>query len=187
MEPKVIVIGGANGSGKSTMASYLVPSGCPFLNADEIANDLAHGQDLLAGKRFFAEWDRLHLQRQSFAVESTLAGKALARRITKLKADGYGMELYYIWTPLVELNVARVLERTRVGGHNVPEVTIRRRYLLGAKNLFGHYMPLADAWTVFENATLGAPTVIAMRTEGGTQHVLNADAWRRMLELRENG
>jgi prolipoprotein diacylglyceryltransferase len=36
--------------------------------------------------------------------------------------------LSFLWLPTVDLAVARVQERSRRGGHSVPEETVRRRY-----------------------------------------------------------
>jgi predicted ABC-type ATPase len=38
--PQFILIAGANGSGKSTSATKLLPVSLPYLNADEIAKEL---------------------------------------------------------------------------------------------------------------------------------------------------
>ena len=46
----------------------------------------------------------------------------------------------------------RVRERVRKGGHHVPAADIRRRYTRSLRNLVGHYLPLADEWTIFDNS-----------------------------------
>lgn len=38
-----------------------------------------------------------------------------------------------------------------MGGHNVPEETIRRRFTSGLKNFFHLYEPLADSWQMYDN------------------------------------
>ena len=75
--------------------------------------------------------DDLESQRKSFAFESTLASQALARRLGRLKKRGYRVHIVYLWLPTVELALARVAERVRAGGHDVPaddgEAAIRSR------------------------------------------------------------
>lgn len=39
-----------------------------------------------------------------------------------------------------------------MGGHNVPEATIRRRYHAGLYNFFTLYRPLADTWIFYDNS-----------------------------------
>jgi len=48
--------------------------------------------------------------------------------------------------------IARVAERVRQGGHNVPEVVIRRRFAAGGRNFEELYRDLADAWVLYDNA-----------------------------------
>ena len=56
--------------------------------------------------------------------------------------------------------MARVAERVRKGGHDVPEAVIRRRYVLGLENLITLYQPFLDSWQVLDNADLGGPRTI---------------------------
>ena len=60
--------------------------------------------------------------------------------------------LVYLWLPSADLAVARVADRVRMGGHHVPEETIRRRYHAGLRNFFRLYMPLATKWQMFDNS-----------------------------------
>lgn len=48
-----------------------------------------------------------------------------------------------------------------MGGHNVPEETIRRRYHAGLKNFYGLYRQIADSWYLFDNSKPGNPFMIA--------------------------
>jgi predicted ABC-type ATPase len=46
-------------------------------------------------------------------------------------------------------HIARVAERVRQGGHNVPEEIIRRRFAAGRKNFETLYRDLVDSWAVY--------------------------------------
>ena len=48
-------------------------------------------------------------------------------------------------------------ERVRMGGHNVPEETIRRRYTKGIRNFPRLYKPLADTWRLYDNSNPSGP------------------------------
>jgi predicted ABC-type ATPase len=71
-----------------------------------------------------------------------------------LIARGMGFEiaLVYVGTSNVEINLTRVARRVIGGGHNVPEVDIRRRYERSLKNLViaAHRAHFA---IVFDNST----------------------------------
>jgi predicted ABC-type ATPase len=45
----------------------------------------------------------------------------------------------------------RVAKRVMEGGHNIPTNVIHRRYWLGLNNLFNIYMPIVDAWMLYDN------------------------------------
>ena len=62
------------------------------------------------------------------------------------------MTLVYFWLNSVDLAIERVLQRVLAGGHNIPEDTIRRRYLSGIKNLSEIYLPISDYWMIFDNS-----------------------------------
>ena len=44
LPPQFIIIGGGNGSGKSTSAALVLPGEIPYINADEIAKGLPEAE-----------------------------------------------------------------------------------------------------------------------------------------------
>jgi predicted ABC-type ATPase len=74
--------------------------------------------------------------------------------LQEFRAQGYEVYLYFLWLPDVAMNVSRVAERVRQGGHNVPEEDIRRRYRRGIANFLRVYRPLTDFWIVYDNSGL---------------------------------
>jgi predicted ABC-type ATPase len=74
---ELIIIAGANGSGKTTFSKQiLAETGFEFLNADEIEKELAVSK-LQAGKAFFIRLERFLGEGTSFVLESTLSGNYL--------------------------------------------------------------------------------------------------------------
>ena len=71
--------------------------------------------------------ERLAVQRRDFAFETTMASRTFAPRIARWMETGYAFQLVFLWLPNAEFALARVRERVRLGGHDVPEVTVRRR------------------------------------------------------------
>ena len=76
--------------------------------------------------------------------------------------------------------MARVAERVRRGGHDVPEEVIRRRFARGLRNFFSLYQHAVDAWQVYDNAELRHPRLVASRAAGGQTEVLDQEAWENL-------
>jgi predicted ABC-type ATPase len=183
--PQVIVMSGPNGSGKSTAAAHLIPDSIEYVNADEIAKTLdaypSREADITAGRLVLSRLDDLQRTRSDFAVETTLAGLSLAARVASLRDSGYLFRLIFLWTPSAEFSIARVRARVRAGGHDIPEDTIRRRYVAGQVNFFRRYRGIADKWEVY-NSTMLLPTLVAEGTMSLTMTVADDQIWTRMRE-----
>jgi predicted ABC-type ATPase len=136
-----------------------------FVNADAIAQGLsAFAPDevaLTAGRIMLARLKDLARRRLDFAFETTLAGRSHAVWLRELQEEGYAFHLIYLWLPGADFAVERVRNRIRLGGHSVPEETIRRRYVTGLRNMFELYRPIAATWRVYDNSAASAPELIA--------------------------
>lgn len=55
--------------------------------------------------------------------------------------------------PDVEMAIKRVAMRVRQGGHNIPEVVIRRRFAHGIANI-ERYKMLVDSWQLYDNSNI---------------------------------
>ena len=169
-QPHAILIAGPNGAGKTTFArEYLPgePEGVRFLNADLIAAGLSPFDPdraaLRAGRLLLSLIDESVAQRESFTVETTLSGHGYARSIPRWQAAGYFVTLIFLALPDVETAIARVAERVRQGGHDIPVPTIRRRFEAGRKNFETVFKPLVDEWLLIDNAG-DAPVLIDRST-----------------------
>lgn len=158
-ELKVIIIAGPNGAGKTTFAREFLPNeaGCPvFVNADLIAAGLApfapESAAVRAGRLMLEELRRHFDARLSFAFETTLSGLGYLRHIREWQRAGYRVKLIFLQLDSAEEAIARVAQRVRQGGHNIPEAVIRRRFDAGRANLERLYAPLVDAWALYDNA-----------------------------------
>lgn len=162
---RVLIIAGANGAGKTTFAREYLPheAACPlFVNADLIAAGLSPfaPQDaaIAAGRLMLDRLDELARRGESFSLETTLSGRGYIRRIREWQAAGYHVTLFFLALPDAEIAIARVAERVRQGGHNIPEEVIRRRFVAGRRNFDTVYRALADEWAVYDNS--GAVPVV---------------------------
>ncbi len=180
-------IGGSNGAGKTTFATVFLPSyvHCPrFVNPDLIAAGLSpfdpSAVAARAGRLMLAEVNHLIHSRASFAFESTLSGKTYLRLIRQAKAAGYAVHLFYLWVPDPSLAVARIRDRVDSGGHNVPELDVRRRYERTLRNFFAIYRPIADSVHFFNNT--GEEPELVFKDEDGDTVVYNSDLYQTLIK-----
>ena len=159
MKPSFVLIAGPNGAGKSTSALTLLSDqyeALDFVNADDIAKGLSafHPEKVAvaAGRILLQRFRALVRSRQSFAIETTLSGRGYAQHIPNLKEGGYRFEVIFLWLPSEELAIARVAQRVLLGGHDIPELVIRRRYKSGLSNFFNLYRPLTDLWKFYDSS-----------------------------------
>lgn len=169
---KLYVIAGPNGSGKTTFAEQFLPNYADcfeFINADMIAKGLSpfipSKVAIKAGKILLDQIADCSRRKVNFAFETTLSGKSYLNLFRQLKSHGYELHLFFLWLPTVKLALARIADRVRQGGHDIPEHDVRRRFARGVKNLFHVYQPLFDTWSVFDNST-SSPEQVFMVERG---------------------
>lgn len=138
--PQAVIIAGPNGAGKSTLAPLLLArefSISTFVNADVIAQGLA-GFDpasaaIRAGRIMLDRLRELREARSDFAFETTLSGLAHRRTVLDLNDAGYETHLVFLWVPVPDVSVDRVRLRVTMGGHDVPEEDVRRRFCVACE------------------------------------------------------
>jgi predicted ABC-type ATPase len=185
--PSLYIIGGANGSGKTTTAMNLLPYflNCfEFVNADAIAAGLSpfnpESVAIQAGRLMLQRLRILSDSGSDFAFETTLAARTFAPFIIDCKEKGYTINLIYFWLQSPNLAVERVARRVASGGHSIPEDTIRRRYERGRKNLISLYLPLCDGWMVYDNSTL-SPTLVAEGIVNQQYTIYENGIWNQII------
>ena len=152
-----------------------------FVDADVIARNLPRSRSvaITAGRAMLRRLDELGAGRRDFGFETTLASRSLVPRIRRLAGAGYECHLVFLWLPNADLAVARVADRVRLGGHAVPEQTIRRRYRSGLRNFFALYRPLTTTWRMYDNSTYEL-RLIASGAGRETRAVNDATLWERI-------
>lgn len=187
--PCVIALAGPNGAGKSTVGPDLLRGALQvteFVNADIIAQGLsafnADSVAIAAGRIMLARLRELGARRADFAFETTLSGRTQAKWIQRLLEAGYEFHLMFLWLPSAELAVERVRSRMELGGHSVPEETVRRRYSAGLHNFFHVYRPLASSWRFYDNSRETGPRMLASMRSGGRVSVRLSKTWERIRE-----
>jgi predicted ABC-type ATPase len=156
---KILIIAGPNGAGKTTFATEFLPreAECPnFINADLIAAGISpfrpEASSIQAAKMMLEMMKKYVEKGESFSFETTLSGKNYARYIPEWQKEGYKVKLYFLRLPDSEFAIARVKQRVKEGGHNVPEDVVRRRYHSGLSNFEILYKAIVDEWVLVDNA-----------------------------------
>jgi predicted ABC-type ATPase len=190
--PLVVVIAGPNGAGKSTTAPRLLQGAlavAEFVNADTIARGLSafrpESVAVAAGRVMLARIRSLASARANFAFETTLAGRSFARWLAAERASGYRAHLAFLSLPSPELALARVAERVRHGGHDIPEEVVRRRFAAGLRNFFGLYREAVDTWQMFDNSAAGGLRLLATGRAEQPAEILHADAWENLWRRQQ--
>ncbi len=182
--PQAIVLAGPNGAGKTTASRSVLANRLnvvTFLNPDIIAQGLSG----FAPEAAAYEASSIMLRRlrtladegKDFAFETTLAARTYVPWLRQIQTQGYSVLLAYVWLNSPDLAVERVAMRVRLGGHFIPEPTIRQRYVRSWQNFFDLYQPLADRWLVFDNSFAGAHRIIATGHRLNVREILDAPTW----------
>jgi predicted ABC-type ATPase len=75
-----------------------------------------------------------------------------------------------------------VRERVRLGGHDVPEPVIRRRFVSGLRNFFTIYREVADEWQMFDNSDVRNPRPIAAGRLNAPPAMVDGIGWNTLME-----
>lgn len=191
--PKLYIIAGCNGAGKTTASFTILPEvlGCKeFINADEIAKGLSPFQPesvaVQAGRIMLARMDELLQKGETFAFETTLATKSYKQKIEWAQANGYEVTLLFFWLDSPNIAKERVAQRVAEGGHNIPLETIERRYYNGIANLFTIYIDMVDICYIFDNSE-GRKELIAQKERHKDIVIYNNDKFNLIKNNDERG
>ena len=191
--PKLYIIAGCNGAGKTTASFTILPEvlGCKeFINADEIAKGLSPFQPesvaVQAGRIMLARMDELLQKGETFAFETTLATKSYKQKIEWAQANGYEVTLLFFWLDSPNIAKERVAQRVAEGGHNIPLETIERRYYNGIANLFTIYIDMVDICYIFDNSE-GRKELIAQKERHKDILIYNNDKFNLIKNNDERG
>ncbi len=189
----LIVLAGPNGAGKSTFFDqFLASLGVPYVNADLIARVIREARPDTpppeVDRQAFRQAEELRRAlveaRVSFCTETVFSDPVGAKLgfIKDARARGFTVVLVFIGLESAELSIARVMQRVREGGHDVPDAKLRARYPRSLANLRAA-IPLVDAAFVFDNSSYDAPYRAVAVYEDGRLLTRQAPvpAWARRL------
>ena len=102
------------------------------------------GVEVAAGRVILGEIREALGSRESFCIETNLAGCGLLRRMSEWRGRGYRLHLAFTALDSPDLAVQRVAFRVALAAHEEPEAVVRRRWAAGLRSLFDLYLPLMD-------------------------------------------
>jgi predicted ABC-type ATPase len=142
-KPKIYVLAGANGVGKTTVNPYFIPKEVTYINADDIARQLKErlgdiNVQELANAQALDSMNGFIGQRRDFAIETNLADKETWQFLIGLQGAGYAVHLNFFGVSDVDICINRVFNRVPQGGHFVHPDIVRMRYEAGLKLLRQH-------------------------------------------------
>jgi predicted ABC-type ATPase len=189
--PQIYLVGGPNGSGKTTSAFSLLShelTGTEFVNADIIAAQLnpecPENAAFQAGRMMIERIEELFASNSDFIFESTLSTRSFAPFLQRSRKANYTVTLFYFWLSSADLAIERVADRVRSGGHSVPSEDVRRRYDRSISNLRKLYIPLADLWLVFDNSS-GSSRQIAEGSQNDWITVYDKQTWELITGVQD--
>lgn len=193
MRPKLIIIAGPNGSGKTTFTPQMLQhdwaEGCLFINPDEIA------------KNEFGDWNspeavfKAVVKAQTLREECLQSGKSMLIEsvfsavdkldfIQRAKEAGFFIRFFFIGTDSPEINASRVARRVLHGGHEVPIPKIISRYSKSIANASVALL-IADRGYVYDNSITDHDPKILFRARAGEIFKEYADLkhhpWAQMM------
>lgn len=163
--PRLFVLAGTNGAGKSSIGgATLRARGGHYFNPDEAAAALRRAQPHLsttqANSAAWHEGRRLLQQaireRLDYNFETTLGGRSFVRLLQDAAGRGFEVRIWYVGLGSAEQHLARVKARVAHGGHDIPEVDIRRRFDQSRLNLIQLLPHLAEL-RVYDNSEEADP------------------------------
>ncbi|HLG88167.1 MAG TPA: AAA family ATPase [Alphaproteobacteria bacterium] len=177
IEPKrpiLWIVAGANGSGKSTCFQNVLvkdASGAVWIiNPDLLTlrimtqEGLFRNEANLEAVKRIERW--LHASiatHQTVGVETVLSTGKYRKLVRAAKRKGFLIHLVYVSLRSADLNIRRVRQRVRQGGHDVPAEKIRSRRLRSFAEL-PWFLYHADSAQLFDNSG-DAPELVAEKID----------------------
>ena len=146
------IIGGVNGTGKSSLTGVLKTQTTDLgqiIDVDRITAE--NGGSAIQGGKIALERIQACLKKGiSFTQETTLSGRKTETTAQEAREKGYFVRLYYIGLDSAEECLQRIENRVSHGGHNIREEDVLRRFA-GRWEAVAKILPYCDEAHFFDN------------------------------------
>lgn len=160
MKPKLVIIAGPNGSGKTSVTGKILEhewiEGCLYINPDNIARDefgdWNSPEAVMKGAHRAEELREECLKNnQGILFETVLSADDKLSFIQRAKDAGYFIRLFFVGTDSPTINASRIASRVMEGGHDVPISKIISRYSKSIANC-AKLSSIVDRLYVYDNS-----------------------------------
>lgn len=136
-KPKLIIIAGPNGSGKTSVTGKILEhqwiENCVYINPDNIARDDFGDWNspeavIKAANRAAELREECLLKKEGLLFETVLSAPDKLEFIKRAKDAGYFIRLFFVGTDSPAINASRIVHRVMEGGHDVPITKIISRF-----------------------------------------------------------
>ena len=124
------IVAGVNGAGKSSLTGVLrteITNLGKIVDVDKMIVKCG-GNVIEGGKKSIELIDDCLEKEICFTQETTLSGHRILSTVKKAIEKGYYIRLYYVGLNTVEESLARIENRVKKGGHNIPDSDVKRRF-----------------------------------------------------------
>ncbi len=146
------IIGGVNGVGKSSFTGVLKERSTDLgtiIDVDKITAELG-GSALAGGKAALQKINDCISRGVSFTQETTLSGYKTEATARQVKELGYHVRLFYVALDTAAESLARIENRVRRGGHDIPQDDVLRRFG-GRWEAVAKVLPYCDEAELYDN------------------------------------
>ncbi len=199
LKPKLIIIAGPNGSGKTSVTNKILEhdweKGCVHINPDDIAKDIFgdwNSPDAVMKAAKYATKMRQDClkKEQSMLFETVLSAPEKLEFIQKAKMAGFFIRLFFVGTDSPAINASRIARRVMEGGHDVPISKIISRYSKSIANC-ALAASMADRSYIYDNSIDFADPTLLFRVNNGKLEKVYADGvndWaKEILKIIKEG
>jgi predicted ABC-type ATPase len=174
-KPKLLIIAGPNGSGKTTVTNKILNhiwvEGCEYINPDNIARDMFgnwNSPEAVMKAAIYSSEKREDCiaEKRSLIFETVLSASDKISFVERAKQQGYFIRLFFIGTDSPQINALRIFRRVMNGGHDVPIEKIVSRYYKSITNC-AFLASTVDRLYVYDNSVENSfPGLLFRASEG---------------------
>jgi predicted ABC-type ATPase len=174
-KPKLLVIAGPNGSGKTSVTSQILKhdwvKGCVYINPDNIAQEQFGNWNnpeavLKAAQLATKQRENCLANREDFIFETVFSASDKVEFLEQAKDAGFFIRLFFVSTNHPSINASRIAHRVMEGGHDVPISKIISRYSKSIHNCCVA-TKFVDRLYVYDNSIEYAPATLLFRANNG--------------------